>query len=154
MAVGDKRETMQQAFGDRGPASQNEPIIPANQDIDEYRGPVSFSGSDEVYRYDGVSVFVTDGAVEGFMVTSRGSQTTRGLTIGIRSTTPGVRIRISAVAPPTHGGWWVPRLRRAAPQRPVGSGSAATRYPTSRSSRARLEGVSGAWSACAAVPSA
>ncbi len=82
VSIGGEQETIQPALGTRGPASLNEPIIPANQDIEDYRGPVSFRGSDEVYRYDGVSVFVTDGAVEGFMVTSRGSHTTRGLAIG------------------------------------------------------------------------
>ena len=49
VAVGDERETVQQALGNRGPASQNEPISPANQGIDEYRGPVSFSGPDGLH---------------------------------------------------------------------------------------------------------
>jgi hypothetical protein len=82
LAIGDTQERMHELFGERVPADRDEPVFPANSSL-PFRGPLGFKfGTGAFYRYDGVTVFTVDGKVTGFMVTSNGSTTLRGVGIG------------------------------------------------------------------------
>jgi hypothetical protein len=83
VAIGDTANMIQSHFGHKAPADRTrEPVIPANQSIEDFRGPTGFRLGDHWYRYDGASVFYDSAGVHGFMVTSRGSKTSRGVGIG------------------------------------------------------------------------
>ena len=97
LAIGDSVRSITARLGPRKPADRlREPVIPANQVIDDFRGPTFFRLGQHWYRYDGVSVFYGAGGVDGFMVTSKGSQTSLGVAIGdplaeVKRTYPALR---------------------------------------------------------------
>ena len=82
VALGGSQEAVVAAFGRRSPTSAREPLSPTGAD-EEYEGPTFVAASPQgVYRYEDVVFWFEAGAVKGFMLTSPGAETSRGIEVG------------------------------------------------------------------------
>jgi hypothetical protein len=82
VAIGDPVGAVQAQFGAQPAARQDEPVIPASDDIGDYQGPGSMKSPDEWYRYPGIVVLASRGMVDAIMITAPGTSTIEGLVVG------------------------------------------------------------------------